>query len=380
MISGTVFSQNVDEIIEKHIKAHGGMKNWEKVQNMKITGYSTTFSERKPFNEIKAKGNKYYSSFYLGLQNVIEGCDGNFYWTDNPWFELPFARQLSPVEENVVRQKSEFCTPFFNYKEKGYQVKYDGKEDKEGVEVFKLTLTRDNGQTETWFLNSGTYLEFMSVTEWADFTTPVQQEAFFDDFRKVGDIIIPFYYERVFDSRINSTEIESVELNVEIEPGKFNLPVSEPIKKLGFMAGKWDVVFEAMGRSGSMDFFDSTTSVINYVENKNIISESISYIRFLPVEKNITWTYSNEQKNYLMTAFNDVYSSTDVFQGSFQGDSLVFDNSLISFTKESDKKTFTKYIYSQIKPEGFILEMASTRDGGVNWRVTQKFTYSRKTD
>lgn len=375
--SGAVYSQTVDEIIEKHINAHGGLKNWQKIENMKISGHFTSFSERKPFTEIKARGGKYYSHFWLGQHPVNEGSDGNFSWTDDPWFELPYPRKASPVEESVILQKSDFCTPLFNYKENGSTVKLEGKELKEGTEVFKISLTRKNGQTETWFLDTKTYLEYMAITEWSDFATPVMQEAFFDDFRTVGGVVLPFFNERVFDSRITSTEIEEIELNVSLEPGVFNLPLSEPMKKLSFLKGEWGVSFEALGRGGNWSHVDSTHSVFQFLENKNILQENISYIRYLPLEKMTTWTFNNDRKNYLMTVFNDIYSSTDVYQGDFQGDSLVMDNTAISFTKD-ENPSFTRYIYSQISPDGFVLEISQSKDKGVTWKSSQRFTYFRK--
>lgn len=376
-ISGVASSQTVDEIIEKHINAHGGLKNWQKVENMKITGYFTSFSERKPFTEIKAKGGKYYSHFWMGQHPVNEGSDGAYFWTDDPWFGLPYPRKASPVEESVILQKSAFCTPLFNYREKGDIVKLEGKETKEGTEVFKISLTRKNGQTETWFLNTKTYLEYMAVSEWSDFAAPVMQEVFFDDFRTVGGVVLPFFNERVFDSRITSTEIEEIELNVTLEPGIFNLPLSEPMKKLEFLKGEWGVSFEALGRGGNWSHVDSTKSGFQFLENKNILQENISYIRYLPLEKITTWTFNNDRKNYLVTVFNDIYSSTDVYQGDFQGDSLVLDNTSISFTKE-ENPSLTRYIYSKIQPDGFILEIASSKDKGENWRVSQRFTYFRR--
>jgi hypothetical protein len=97
----------------------------------------------------------------------------------------------------------------------------------------------------------------------------------------------------------------------------------------------------------------------------------------LPLEKITTWTFNNDRKNYLVTVFNDIYSSTDVYQGDFQGDSLVLDNTSISFTKE-ENPSLTRYIYSKIQPDGFILEIASSKDKGENWRVSQRFTYFRR--
>ena len=71
-----VFSQNVDEIIAKHISAHGGAEKWEKVEALKITGKFTAFSLEKDYICYKTKSGFYYGDLYLGEQKVVESFNG----------------------------------------------------------------------------------------------------------------------------------------------------------------------------------------------------------------------------------------------------------------------------------------------------------------
>lgn len=370
--------QTVDEIINKHIEAHGGMKNWEAVQSMKITGKFTSFSETNPFTEIKGRPGNYYASYHLGQHKVVDGKSGDLIWKIDPWFDMSFPRKATEVEANVILQKAEFCTPFFNYKKRGFKVELKGKEEIDGIECFKLELTRDNGQQETWFLNTKTYLEYMSKSIWSDFAEPAPAESIYEDFRKVGEVVIPFHIERVFSIRYRVTEIEKVELNGKVDPGIFRLPLSDEMKRLKAFEGSWDVAFDVLSRRGAWQNVDSTTSVIKFVDNKNILQETISYTNYFPIEKLISWTFNSETSNYRMVMFNDFYSNTDVYQGTFSGDTLIFENTHISYGKENESKSAKKYIFSNIRHEGFLLEVADSNDGGENWRVGRKFTYTRK--
>ncbi|MCF8374667.1 MAG: hypothetical protein K9H64_23815 [Bacteroidales bacterium] len=380
-LSGLMLNgQTVDEIIKKHIEAHGGMKNWDAVQSMKITGNFTSFSETNPFTEIKSRPGNYYASYHLGQHKVVDGKIGDLIWKIDPWFDMSFPRKATEVEANVIIQKAEFCTPFLNYKERGFKVELKGKEVVDGIECFKLELTRDNGQQETWFLNTKTYLEYMSKSMWSDFAEPAPAESIYEDFRKVGEVLTPFHIERVFSIRYRVTEIEKVELNGKIDPGIFRLPLSDEMKKLNAFEGEWNVVFDVLNRRGSWQNVDSTTSVVKYVENKNMLQETISYTNYFSIEKLTSWTFNSETGNYRMVMFNDFYSNTDVYQGTFSGDSLIFENTQISYGQENEKKSARKYIYSNISPKGFLLEVADSNDGGENWRVSQKFTYSRRID
>ena len=48
-VGNQLMAQTLDEIIDAHIKAHGGAENWDKVENMKITGKFTAFSLEDDF-------------------------------------------------------------------------------------------------------------------------------------------------------------------------------------------------------------------------------------------------------------------------------------------------------------------------------------------
>ena len=67
-----ITAQTVEEIIDKHIKAHGGIEKWEKVESMKITGKFTAFSIEDDFLAIKTKDGHYYSELSLGDKRVVE--------------------------------------------------------------------------------------------------------------------------------------------------------------------------------------------------------------------------------------------------------------------------------------------------------------------
>jgi hypothetical protein len=144
------------------------------------------------------------------------------------------------------------------------------------------------------------------------------------------------------------------------------------------MEGTWNVVVDVLNRQGAWANADTTTSVIGFITGKNMLRETISYTRYFPVEKTLEWTYNTDLKNYRLSVFDDIFSNTALFQGNFQSDSLVLDNTGISFSKEATAAPLSKYIISKISEDGFLLEIAGSRDGGAPWKVQQRFTYLRK--
>ena len=372
------FGQEVDDIIEKHIKAHGGLENWEKVNTLKITGNYTSFSETKKFTTLKARPNKYYSDYFSGMHRIKEAYNGKTAWTINPWFDLSFARKTNSAETNVLKQKSEFCTPFFNYKEKGYKVEFHGKEELEGIDVLKLELTKPDNQVETWYLDAKTYLEYISTSTWEDFGSPTTQETFYSEFTKTGNLILPFYIETTFPTRLRVTEIEKVEINTKIDTNIFNIPLSDEMQKLKILEGNWDVTYDALNRRGTWYTVDKTTSDIKFSRNLNILEEKISYVQYFPIQQIKNITYNTNTEKYRLTYFNDFYSNINIYEGKFEGDSIIFDNKNISFSIEEPNKDYRKYIYKDISKEGFILEILASDDKGETWQIRHKFTYTGK--
>jgi hypothetical protein len=375
--SGHVFGEKVEDIIAKHIEAHGGTDNWNNIKSLKITGDFTSYSETFPFTMIKTDANKYYCHYTFGMHEVTDGNNGSFCWTDNPWFELPFPRKLNNTESYLIEQKQEFCTPFFNYESRGFKVELLGKEKVDGMEMFKIKLTKKKNQIETWYLNTKTYLEYKLESNWSDFGRPSPAETYFDEFNKIGNITMPFYVETSFGTRHRVTEIQNVEINPQLDMTIFEMPKSNEINKLKSLEGKWSVIVEALGRRG---FFkaDSTTSCIKYASSGNLLKEVIEYEAFYKFKLNLKYTYNGNTQKYRVSTFNDFNSELNILEGVLKENTLTVDNTGVDFKGVSEEnKEFTRIEIKDIKPEGFIIEISSSRDKGETWNVHQKMNYSR---
>lgn len=373
-----LFAQSADEIIQKHIKAHGGAKKWDQIEAMKISGNFTAFSIEKEFTTYKTKDGGYYGDLYLGEKKVIEAFDGKNGWTIDPWQEIFYARSLNAAENNVMMQKAEFFTPFYKYKERGYEVEYLGKKQVDGTDVFAIKLTRNNGKIETWYLDAKTYLEYKCESQWVDFASVAPSETFFDDFRKVNGLVIPFYVERIFWQRDRISQIENIEFNPDFDENIMVMPKREEIRKLQFMEGEWDVTVETMGRRGSWYKSGQTTSSISFAST-NMLQENISYEETFPINKTVSYTYNSSTKRYRISAFNDFSSTVDLYEGIFKDNILVFDDVTIRYGVEGEEtRPSTQYQFSDIGDNGFTLVHNITRDGGQSWNPRIKFIYTRK--
>jgi hypothetical protein len=376
--SYTIFSQTADEIIEKHIAAHGGAEKWDRVDALKITGKFTAFSLENDYTCYKTRSGYYYADLYLGEVNVIEAFNGKTGWTIDPWQEIDYARKVNSSEENVFLQKAEFFTPFYNYKEKGHSVEYEGRETMDGFEVFVLKLTRANGHVETWYLNAETYLEYLCKSDWVDFAYPAPSEVFFDDFREVDGLILPFFTDRTFWQRSRILEIKNVEINPEIDKEIFVMPQREEMSKFEFLEGKWDVNVKAWTPRGTWYDLGNTTSAFEFV-SPNMLQEKITYERIFLISRTTNYTWNESGDNYRISVFNDLSSSLDFYEGAFNDTAFIFDDSNITFGDVAEEDNpINRYIIYNIEKDGFIMERKVSTDDGENWGPRDKFTYTRR--
>lgn len=370
-------AQNLEEIIAKHIQAHGGAEKWNALENMKITAQFTAFSEVDDWMAIKTRDGKYYSELRLGKFRVKEAFDGQHGWTIDPWQEIDFPRLLNKAEENVFIQKSEWMTPFFNYKEKGLELEYLGEEDLEGVAVYAIKVTRPNGNNEIWYLNTNSYLEYKRVSMWVDFAYPVEAETYFEDFRDVDGLIMPFYVEKMFSQRNRMLEIEKVELNVDMDESIFNMPQDENMQKLDFLIGDWDVKVEAFYSSRNRWYpMDQTTSEIVKAGN-NLLEENIQYTVNFVMTYNSLFSYHTGSESYRIARYNGFSSNLNMFTGQLNDTALMIDNVNVNYGDTTSNSTLTRLIYQKINDNEMKVMIQNSFDQGKSWMDRQKLIYSK---
>ncbi len=371
----SVYAQSIDHIIQKHIDAHGGKEAIAKIDNMKISGHFTGFSLRKPFISYKTKSGLFYDKHELGKHTITEGFNGNMKWVIDPWLEISFPRRMNKAEQWRLLQKAELVTPFYNYKKRGYTAELEGKENLEGVDVYKIKLTYNKNMEQVWYLNAETFLEYKMESGWTDFSYPTSQFTYFGQFTEVEGVVLPFYFERTFGTRYRVTEIEKVEINTKIDSALFEPPLSDEIKRLKQLAGNYNVEVKSYTRRG-WRVTDNTKSEIDFSFH-NILKEEIKYQRSFPIAREINWTYDDKAKEYRMIMLNDFYGTATVLSGQFNDSALVVDNVNVSLNKGNEVDVYVKYEIKNITENGFSIHTFISQNKGQDWQAREQLIYSR---
>ncbi len=376
----------VDEVIAKHIEARGGLEAWQAVKSLKISGSYSGFSKVSAFTLHRERDAasptttaKYHLDYVLDGKPMTVGYDGRTAWWINLWYQIPWAQKMAGQDLKVFMQDVDFESPFFNYREKGYQVELLEDGDLEGQAALRLKLTRPDESVETWYLDPETYLEIGYDAEGSDFGTPQPQRAFIEDFREVDGVMVPHYVEKQWYTRLRTMEVERVETNLEIDDDLFRMPLPGDMRAMQAMVGAWKVASQRR-RSPEAPWQEAeTTSAIAarldgaLLEETTASPDGVELIR--------TLSYDRFKERYRVTQINSFTSHLDVHEGAFADGRLTVSNAETDTSWQGFGMTFHQRLtYFDVTPDGFKVEAERSTDGGENWFVNYQATYTRDED
>ena len=220
-------AQTVDELIEKNIKALGGLDKMKSVQAEKITGKMKMGPMEAPFTVVKKRPASFRLDFTIQGMTGTQAYDGS-----NGWMVMPFMGKKDPekMSEDMLknfRDEADFDGPMIDYKTKGNKVEYLGKEDVQGTAAYKMKIVTKEGNESTVFLDADSYLEIRSESKRKVQGQEMEQETTIGDWKEVGGLMFPFSIESKAKGQEGAQvlTIEAVELNPKtVEQANFVMP------------------------------------------------------------------------------------------------------------------------------------------------------------
>jgi len=225
-------AQSADDILAKYFVARGGLDKIKAVQSERVTGtISFGPGAEGPFIVERARTLKMHMEFNLNGQVIIRTYDGKSAgWTYNPFASSPSVQPMTEIDLRNVFEEADFDGPFVDYKSKGNQIEFAGKEDVEEKPAYKLKLTNRDGDVSYFFFDASTHLllKWQGNRKLGDKDVP--WVSFFRGFREVNGLKYPFLIESQELGAENTQKItaEKIELNVPIDEARFGKPNSPP--------------------------------------------------------------------------------------------------------------------------------------------------------
>jgi hypothetical protein len=222
---------DLETLLARHAKARGGLERWAKVRSLELKGTWEAFSTPGAFTTRKASGNRWRFDHMLFGQPAIFAYDGEHAWIQGAALGVPEPTRLEdPWVRNLLDDVA-ILTPLLAGPGEGRQLELIGPANVEGTDTWAIRVSREGFPEEIWHLDASSYLEVQRESRTFDvfsggIDTPML--TFYDDFREVDGLVLPFHEERHFGTRYHVTDVETVVVNPELDASLFAAPPPAP--------------------------------------------------------------------------------------------------------------------------------------------------------
>lgn len=364
----------LDEVLAKHVEARGGQDAWNAVENLRATGTYDAFSKSGALTRVQTREGLFRMEYHLDTYPVTKAHDGSVAWWVNTMRE-PGPKKVSGADLQVFERELDFPNALFHAEK--YEASYAGPTDFDGMEVLQIDLKRADGSEESWYLDPDSFLEVALDSPGSDFGRPATMRTFFDDFRQVGDVTIPFYIESQWYTRLRVQNLENVEFNVELDAEQFKMPPPLGMEPWIALAGTWSVEVERT--QGPESVMSERTSEIELLLGDTLVQERYESDGDGVI---VSLAYDRFQEVYRRTAIDADRGLLDVQVGTRREDgSFVLDNlETGTFLMGGPRKVNLRTTYSDVSADGFVVVVEISFDAGENWQQASKSTYTRASE
>jgi hypothetical protein len=188
-ISAGAYAQTVDEIVDKHVAALGGMD--------KLNGVKTVVTDRSiavqgmefPSVTTILVGKAMRSESTIMGNAMIQAVDGTTGWMVRPAM-MQGTGEPEEMDAATLKQSMNQLNPFgalVNYKTNGTKVELVGKEQVDKKDVYHLKVTTKEGQLVDEYLDAATYL----VSKVKTSANGQESEILLSDYKEVSGVKFP---------------------------------------------------------------------------------------------------------------------------------------------------------------------------------------------
>lgn len=239
-VVGALFSNaqdmSVEKIIDTYLENIGGKEALNDIEGYKMNASISVQGMDLPIEGYTMKDGRMIIKFELqGKEMVQEAYDGNTKWGVN-FMTMKAEKSESEETENYRKTIGEFPDLFLNYEKLGYEVELDGEDTKDGVECYKLKVTKDpqmvDGEEKDdivyYFMDKENMVPIMTETEIMGGQMAGQVvQTLFSDFQEVDGVYFPFSITYQTEMGGQTIVVESMELDPEVEDAMFAFPEEE---------------------------------------------------------------------------------------------------------------------------------------------------------
>jgi len=217
-------SQSLDDILKEHFTATG-QDNILKVNTQKLSGKMIQGGIEIPFIQMAKRPDKIRLEGTFQELTFIQTFNGTEGWSLNPFAGVTDPQPMSEDELKGMHYQADMDGMLWNWKEKGYTVTFEGKEDMEGTSCYKIKLDTKDGDSFTYYIDADSYLMLRTNSKMERLGNEIESDAYYSNYMMAEGIPFPAKIEnKMKDQLIGTLVIEKVELNTELDDTLFEKP------------------------------------------------------------------------------------------------------------------------------------------------------------
>jgi|GEM_PF-4834705 len=228
-----VFSQDVDEIINKTIAARGDVATYKNLNTLIMSGSQSQMGMNIPFKlcikKVDDKKTKYYlESEAMGSKQQM-GSDGDTLWANVGQLQIVPKDYAEQFISQIAQIRDFAETPLLRYKEKGHKIELSGSVNEDGRDSYTLRFIQKDERESILYIDKNNY-ELFKI--WAQMTgqnnEDIEIEMNYSNYKMVNGFSIPHKMVlKMGDYGTMDVTLEKVDFNPVIDDAIFNVPKEE---------------------------------------------------------------------------------------------------------------------------------------------------------
>ena len=219
-------AQEPAKIADQYVKAAGGSKALSKIRTMTLEGSFTNAADGKSgtYTCDTKLPNRYYSELVVGDKNVIEAYNGKSAWQQTAGGEL--ATLLGQEGLQLEAASSYYNSHFVNLKKNKLALAFRGHAQVRGKDTLEVEVTAATGMKREVFFDPETHL----IVKEAGPLGGVNEEVFYDDYRAVDGVKLPYKIELHRGADVYAVTITRAAINATVGERVFDFPMKSQVK------------------------------------------------------------------------------------------------------------------------------------------------------
>jgi hypothetical protein len=167
--------------------------------------------------ELEIQGNK-----------MIQAFDGKLGWSIAPWSGSSEPQDMTADEIKGMKSQADFEGALYNWKEKGHKAELLDKEDLEGSSVYKIKLTKADGDIETYYIDAenNVPIKVTSITKIQGNET--EGESYLSNYTEFNGVLFPKTITNKYKGQTTGQfEVTKMEINLPVSDSLFMKPVKK---------------------------------------------------------------------------------------------------------------------------------------------------------